>query len=151
MSDKRILPHNIDAEQSLLGGIIIYKHLPSDIEIRSEWFYRAAHRIIFDAMVEIDSKGQEIDSVTLLETLRARNKLEEAGGGTYLATLLERTPGGSNEALRAYARIVREKAIRRSTISVIQGGIHKVTDEDQPIEKTISQIFRKGGSHDYRA
>ena len=141
MRDKSILPHNIEAEQSLLGGIIISKHLPPDIEIRPEWFYRAAHRTIFSTMLEMDSKGLEIDSVTLSDALETKSQLAEIGGGSYIASLLERTPSLSNKALRAYSRIVREKAIRRSTISVTQDAMHKATNEDQPIEETISQIF----------
>lgn len=132
--------YNIEAEQSILGGIILSEHLPPDIEIRPEWFYRAAHRTIFSAILELDTKGHEINSVTLVDKLKAKDKLEEAGGGTYLATLIERTPSHSNQSVEGYARIVREKAVRRKTISTIRGVIEKVVNEEQPIEETIAQL-----------
>src|SRR5262245_44222139 len=88
---ERTPPHNLDAERSVLGGILIrndtYNHAASVIDAGD--FYRDAHRRIFDAMVELNERGDAIDLVTLKEVLARRNELEDVGGVAYLARLVD--------------------------------------------------------------
>src|SRR5262245_54146873 len=113
---RRMPPQSLDAEQSVLGGILLDNGaLDRVIElIGPEDFYREAHRKIFRAMVHLSERSEPADLVTLSETLRARSELEVVGGAGYLAELTERVPTAAN--VGHHARIVREKAILRSLI-----------------------------------
>ncbi len=137
---QRVPPHNLDAESSLIGGILLSGAIPPDVEIRPEWFYRGAHRVIFSTMLGLDAQGEPIDSVSLNNALRERKKLDDVGGASYIAHLMDLTPSLTSESLANYARIIKEKAVRRSTISLLHGAMEMVTDEEQPIEEVIARI-----------
>lgn len=113
---RRIPPQQVEAEQSLLGGILIDNEgLPSALEIlRGDEFYRDAHRIIYRAIQELFEQNEPIDLVTLASLLQEKNQLDAVGGATYLASLLETVPSAANVA--AYAKIVNEKALLRRLI-----------------------------------
>lgn len=113
---RKIPPQQIEAEQSLLGGILIDNEvLPAALEIlRGDEFYRDAHRTIFSAIQDLFERNEPIDLVTLVDLLSEQNKLESVGGATYLASLVEMVPTSTNVA--AYAKIVSEKAILRRLI-----------------------------------
>lgn len=115
---RKLPPHSIEAEESVLGGILIENGvLDSVVELlRPEDFYREAHRKIMRAVIDLNQRNEPIDLVTLAEALRARGELQDAGGAAYLAELAERVPTAANVAY--YARIVREKALLRSLIHV---------------------------------
>ena len=88
----RVPPHNIEAEQSVIGGILLDNEvLPNVLEIlRGGEFYRAAHRTIFGAVIELFERNEPCDLVTLTDLLRSQKKLEEIGGASYLASLVDR-------------------------------------------------------------
>jgi replicative DNA helicase len=113
----RVPPHNIEAEQSVIGGILLDNDvLAGVLEIlRGEEFYRAAHRTIFAAVTELFEKNEPCDLVTLSNLLRSQKKLEEVGGASYLASLVDRVPSAANSS--QYARIVKEKSMVRTLIS----------------------------------
>ncbi|MCE5242785.1 MAG: replicative DNA helicase [Syntrophobacteraceae bacterium] len=113
---RKIPPQQIEAEQSLLGGILIDSDgLPSALEIlRGDEFYRDSHRIIFRAIVDLYERNEPVDLVTAASVLAERNQLEGVGGAPYLATLTEMVPSAANVA--AYAKIVSEKALMRRLI-----------------------------------
>jgi replicative DNA helicase len=113
---KKIPPQQIEAEQSLLGGILIDSGgLPSALEIlRGDEFYRDAHRTIFQAIQALFERNEPVDLVTVADLLAETNQLEAVGGSTYLASLAEMVPSAANVA--AYARIVNEKALLRRLI-----------------------------------
>jgi replicative DNA helicase len=113
---RRVPPQSLDAEQSVLGGILLDNGaLDRVIElIGPDDFYREAHRKIYRAMVYLSERSEPADLVTLSETLRARGEIEVVGGSGYLAELTERVPTAAN--VGHHARIVREKAILRSLI-----------------------------------
>ncbi len=113
---RRIPPQQVEAEQSLLGGILIDNEgLPSALEIlRGDEFYRDAHRVIYRAIQELFEQNEPIDLVTLASLLQEKNQLDAVGGATYLASLLETVPSAANVA--AYAKIVNEKALLRRLI-----------------------------------
>ena len=113
---RKIPPQQIEAEQSLLGGILIDgEGLPSALEIlRGDEFYRDTHRIIFHAIVDLFERNEPVDLVTTASLLAEKNQLEGVGGAPYLSTLTEMVPSAANVA--AYAKIVSEKALLRRLI-----------------------------------
>jgi replicative DNA helicase len=115
---RRVPPQSLEAEQSVLGGILIDNEaLDRVLEfVSADDFYREAHRKIFRAAIELSERDEPADLVTLAETLQAHGELTEVGGRSYLAELADRVPTSANVA--TYARIVREKAILRDLITV---------------------------------
>jgi replicative DNA helicase len=113
---ERPLPHNIEAERSILGAILLDNFvLNAAIEkIRSEDFFLPQHRHIFDRMVQLGEKQQAIDPITLMEDLTRRGELEAAGGVAYISQLADGLPRVTN--VEHYARIVKEKALLRNLI-----------------------------------
>ena len=116
--DVRTPPHSIEAEQAVLGGLLIdasaWDHV-ADV-VRAEDFYRPDHRLIFDSIGVLASTGKPCDVVTVSEHLERTGKLEDAGGLAYLGTLARDTPTAAN--VRAYADIVRERSLLRRLITV---------------------------------
>jgi len=113
---KKIPPQQIEAEQSLLGGILIDNDgLPQALEVlRGDEFYRDAHRIIFSAIQDLFERNEPVDLVTIAALLAEQNRLEAVGGATYLASLANTVPSAAN--VSSYARIVNEKALLRRLI-----------------------------------
>jgi replicative DNA helicase len=109
-------PHSIEAEQAVLGALLIdpaaWDQI-ADVVVAPD-FYRPDHRLIFEALTELLESNRPGDMVTVSEQLERRSRLEEAGGLAYLATLARDTPTAAN--VRAYAEIVRERALLRALI-----------------------------------
>ena len=143
---ERPLPHNLEAERSILGAVLLDNHaLNAAVErLRSEDFFLPQHRHIFERMVQLGEKQQAIDTITLMEDLARSGALEAAGGVAYLSQLADGLPRVTN--VDHYARIVKEKAILRHLIhstSVIQeqalaGG----DDADVILDRAESTIFQ---------
>ncbi len=114
----KIPPHSIEAEQSVLGGLMLDNTAWEKIADRvSEGdFYRRDHRLIFRAIAALADRDSPYDVVTLSEWLEANNELENAGGLAYLGMLAKETPTAAN--ITAYADIVRERSILRQLIRV---------------------------------
>jgi len=114
----RTPPHSIEAEQAVLGSLLIdaraWDHV-ADV-VRAEDFYRPDHRLIFESIGTLAGTSQPCDVVTVSEQLERSGRLEQAGGIAYLGTLARDTPTAAN--VRAYADIVRERSLLRSLIAV---------------------------------
>jgi replicative DNA helicase len=113
---ERTLPHNLEAERSVLGAILVHNdafNLAAQ-SIDSDDFYRDAHRRIFDRMVALNERHEAIDFVTLKEELARAGELDEVGGPAYVASLADGVPRATN--VEYYARIVKEKATLRNLI-----------------------------------
>jgi replicative DNA helicase len=112
----RVPPHNLEAEQAVLGAVLLDSDcLVSVLEkIRAEDFYRTAHRLIFEGMLELWEKQEPIDLVTLTAVLHDRRQLEEVGGVGYLTELANAVPTAAN--VDYYAQIVEEKSLMRRLI-----------------------------------
>lgn len=113
----KIPPHSIEAEQSVLGGLMLDNQtwdLVAD-KVSANDFYRHDHRLIFNSIASLAERGMPLDVVTLSEHLKTAEQLEDAGGLGYLATIAKDTPSAAN--IRAYADIVREKSVLRQLIS----------------------------------
>jgi replicative DNA helicase len=112
----RTLPHNLEAEKSVLGAILIqneaFNHAAELID--SGDFFRDAHRRIFEKMIVLSERGDAIDFVTLKEELSRGGDLDEVGGPAYIASLADGVPRSAN--VEYYAKIVKEKSTLRSLI-----------------------------------
>ena len=112
----RTLPHNLEAEKSVLGAILIqneaFNHAAELID--SADFFRDAHRRIFEKMIALSERGDAIDFVTLKEELSRGGDLDEVGGPAYIASLADGVPRSAN--VEYYAKIVKEKSTLRSLI-----------------------------------
>ena len=114
----RLPPHSVEAEQSLLGGLMLDQRAWDQIAdvVAVDDLYRADHRLIFSAVAALVERNQPPDAVTVSEHLQRLGQLEAAGGLPYLARLVEDTPSAAN--IRAYARIVRDHAMLRRLIEI---------------------------------
>lgn len=114
----KVPPHSIDAEQSVLGGLMLDNEawdLVAD-RVAEDDFYRQGHRLIFSAIRSLQDRAEPCDVITLSESLQARGVIEEAGGLSYLGELAQGTPSSVNIA--AYADIVRERSVTRQLTQV---------------------------------
>ncbi|MES2104525.1 MAG: replicative DNA helicase [Pseudomonadota bacterium] len=114
----RVPPHSIEAEQSVLGGLLLDNAAWDRIAdfIREDDFYRYDHRIIFACMVKLINGSKPADVITVFEALTGLGKAEDAGGLTYLNALAQNTPSAAN--IRRYAEIVRDRGVLRKLITV---------------------------------
>lgn len=109
-------PQNLEAEESILSAILIDNSSLIDVLdiLTAEDFYRSAHQIIFSAVIDLFSKNEPIDLITLTNLLRKKKQLDEIGGATYLAKLVDSIPLAVNT--QHYAKIIHEKAHLRRLI-----------------------------------
>ena len=114
----KIPPHSIEAEQSVLGGLMLDNEAWDRVAERvvSKDFYTRTHKFIFEAMEKLVDLHQPIDLITISETLEKNNQLEGIGGFAYLGEIAKNTPSAAN--ITAYADIVRERAVVREMIGV---------------------------------
>ena len=141
----RTLPHNLDAERSVLGAILIDNeafNIAASV-IDAQAFFREAHRRIFDRMVALNERSQPIDLVTLTEELDRAGDLNETGGPAYIAALLDGVPRATN--VEYYAKIVKEKATLRALIfsanKILSNAYEADQDADLILDEAESSIF----------
>lgn len=143
---ERPLPHNLDAERSVLGAILLDNHaLNAAVELlRPEDFFLEQHRRLFHRMVALAEQHQAIDPVTLAEELERHGELQAAGGAAYLAQLMEGVPRTTH--IEHYARIVKEKALLRNLIHVTeaiqQQALEADRQADEILDRAESLIFQ---------
>ena len=114
----RVPPHSVEAEQSVLGGIMLDNSAWDAVadQLTEEDFYRREHRLIFRAVADLAAKAQPFDAITISDWLTANNLLDQAGDLAYIGRLASDTPSAA--AVSAYAEIVRQRSVRRSLIAV---------------------------------
>ncbi|MBP7073396.1 MAG: replicative DNA helicase [Clostridia bacterium] len=134
---QRIPPNNIEAEQSVLGAMLLDKEAISTATefISGEDFYREAHKEIFEAIVDIYNKGEPVDLITLTEKLKTRNTLEAVGGITFLTNLMDAVPTTHN--VKYYAKIVEDKSLLRKLIKSSNEIIQKSYQAEEDIGEII--------------
>jgi replicative DNA helicase len=141
----RLPPQNVEAEQSVLGAIILdNESLPKAIEILStDDFYRETHRRLYGAILSLFEKNEPIDIVTLTDYLRRTNELESIGGLSYLSSLASGVLTSAN--IKYHAKIVREKALLRSLIQTATHIASRVyedsLDADEMVDYAEKMIF----------
>ena len=139
------LPHNLEAERSVLGAILIHNdafNVAAEV-IDSGDFFRDAHRRVFDKMVDLNERNQVIDLVTLKDELGRSGDLDEVGGAAYIAALADGVPRSTN--VEHYARIVKEKATLRNLIhsagKILATAYRAEEDPDVLLDQAEQEIF----------
>jgi replicative DNA helicase len=142
---ERTLPHNLEAERSVLGAILIQNdafNLAAQL-IDSKDFYRDAHRRIFDRMAALSERNHAIDFVTLKEELSKSGELDEVGGPSYVASLADGVPRATN--VEYYAKIVKEKSTLRNLIyaanKIVADAYGAEQESDLILDEAESAIF----------
>src|SRR5437762_8839266 len=142
---ERTLPHNLEAERSVLGAILLHNdafNLAAEV-IDSGDFFRDAHRRIFDKMVKLSERGDAIDLVTLKEELGRSSELDEVGGPAYITALVDGVPRSTN--VQHYSRIVKEKSTLRHLIfsanKILATAYDAEEDADVLLDRAEHAIF----------
>jgi replicative DNA helicase len=142
---ERSLPHNLEAERSVLGAILVHNdafNLAVQV-IDSSDFYRDAHRRVFDKMIALNERAQAIDFVTLKEELSRAGELDEVGGPAYIASLADGVPRATN--VEYYAKIVKEKSTLRALITaagkILANAYEADQESDLILDEAESAIF----------
>ncbi|MCW2758328.1 MAG: DnaB domain protein helicase, C-terminal domain protein, partial [Nocardioidaceae bacterium] len=152
----RMPPQDADAEMSVLGSMMMSKDAIADVneQIKGGDFYRPAHESIHDAIVELYSKGEPADPVTVAAELQRRGELTKVGGAPYLHTLTHNVPIAANAGF--YAGIVREKSILRRLVDagtrIAQMGYAGEGDVDDTVDRAQQEVYAvtdKRTSEDY--
>ncbi len=136
---ERTLPHNLEAERSVLGAILVHNDAFNTAAqvIESRDFYRDAHRRIFDRMITLSERNEAIDFVTLKEELSRGGDLDDVGGPAYIASLVDGVPRATN--VEYYARIVKEKATLRNLIYAANKILTNAYEADQEPELILDE------------
>jgi len=150
LSSHKIPPQNLEAEQSVLGGILIENQAINKVMeiLTPDDFYRDGHRKIYAALIDLSERDEPADLITLTNELRKKDQLDAIGGASYLASLIDSVPTAAN--IEYYARIVREKAVLRKLIETSteiitqsyqdRGDVENFLDE---AEKAIFEISER--------
>ncbi len=141
---ERSLPHNLDAERSVLGAILLNNaaYVEAVRLVKPADFFRDAHRRIFEAMVRLlERKGGAVDFLLLREEMTRRGDLEDAGGAAYLSQLVDGVPRSTN--VRYYADIVRQKSRSRALIFALNKGIAASYEQDLEIDVVLEDVDRE--------
>ncbi len=137
------MPYSLEAEQAVLGSILIEPSCITQIPIiiKPEYFYLPQHRAIFSIMQEIDTLGGKIDPLIVLEKLKSQKIYDEAGGKQYLFQLAQLVP--STENVEAYSRIIREKYYIRTLISVSRTIIEEASSSTESADILLESAEQK--------
>ena len=141
----KIPPHDIDAEQAVLGSMLTDKDaVNAAIEtLKEDAFYREDNRAIYQAIINLYSKSEPIDIITLKDELESMDKFEQVGGYEYLASLTDKVPTTAN--VQKYIKIVEEKAILRNLIKtaneIIELGYDPAEDVEDIMDNAEKKIF----------
>jgi replicative DNA helicase len=135
----RLPPYNLDAEQAVLGSMLLDRDTISQVEelLNANDFYRKPHGLIFTAIVDIMERGEPVDMITVIDELRNQGNLERIGGSSYIASLASSVPTASNAMY--YSRIVEQKSVLRR---LIEAGTKIATlgyETDSPVEELVDQ------------
>jgi replicative DNA helicase len=155
---ERTPPHDVAAEQCSLGGMLLSKDAISDVieVIRPADHYRPAHQVIHEAILDLYSRGEPADAITVANELTRRGEIARVGGAPYLHTLISSVPTAANAGY--YARIVRERAILRRLVEagtrIVQFGYAGDADADELVDRAEAEVFavtERRTSEDYHS
>jgi len=142
VSSHKIPPQNLEAEQSVLGGILIENSAINKVTeiLDVNDFYRDAHRKIFNALIDLSERDEPADLITLTNELRKKDQLDAVGGASYLASLIDSVPTAAN--IEYYAKIVKEKAILRKLIETSTEIITQSYEDRGDVESFLDDAER---------
>src|SRR5499427_6710606 len=141
----RTPPHDLAAEQCVLGGMMLSKDAISDVldVIKSRDYYRPAHQVVHEVIMDLYGRGEPADAVTVAAELTRRGDIGRVGGAPYLHTLIASVPTAANAGY--YARIVRERAIQRRLVEVgtriVQLGYAGDADADELVDRAQAEVY----------
>ncbi|GAB4433190.1 MAG: replicative DNA helicase [bacterium] len=141
----KILPHNIEAEQSILGGILLDKDVINKVAevIQPDDFYLDSHKKIYQAILEICDRNEPLDLITLTDFFLKKGILEQVGGASYLSKLIDNIPSSAN--IIHHAKIVKEKSILRKLINVTgdiyNNSFEPIADVEEYLDEAEEKIF----------
>ena len=143
MMGDRMPPQNNEAEQSVLGSILLQPSaLISAMEfIQANDFYRRSHQLIFQVMIELNDKNEEIDVITVANLLERSGQLEDIGGTPYLAELSNVVPTAAN--VEYYAKIVEERSLLRRLIQASTDIISDTYEESEEVSSLLDHAEQK--------
>jgi len=142
---ERTPPHDVAAEQCVLGGMLLSKDAISDVieVIRPADHYRPAHQLIHEAILDLYGRGEPSDAITVANELTRRGEIARIGGAPYLHTLIASVPTAANAGY--YARIVRERAILRRLVEagtrIVQFGYAGDADVDELVDRAQAEVY----------
>jgi len=141
-SSHKLPPQHIEAEQSVLGGILIENEAINRVTeiLDPEDFYRDAHRKIFNALINLSERDEPADLITLTNELRKIDQIDSIGGASYLASLIDSVPTAAN--IEYYAKIVKEKAILRKLIQTSTEIITQSYEDRGDVEGFLDEAER---------
>jgi replicative DNA helicase len=140
----RTPPHSIDAEQGVLGSMLISPRetIAECVEkINEQYFYVPAHRTIYEVLVELWNGGQAIDLITFTQVLRDRHLLENVGGAAFVTSLFTFVPTAAN--VQYYLEIVRDKYILREIISAATESVRRAYEEQDEVNNLLDEVEQK--------
>ena len=146
----RVPPSSLDSETAVLGAVLLDNEalMPVLETLRAEDFYRQAHQLLFQAMLNLGERHEPIDIVTLSSELRAAKQLDAVGGVEYLSFLVDAVPTAANTLY--YARIIREMSLRRKLIheagEIAEEAMNAQGDFDDFIDNVEQRIFKVSDS-----
>lgn len=142
MGNLKIPPYSIEAEQSVLGSMLLSKEaiFVAAERLRAEDFYKESHRKIFDSILELNENGEPVDLITLTELLRSKRQIEQVGGAVYLTTLTEAVPTTSN--ISYYCDIVQEKSLLRRLIETSSDILSMAYEPKEDVENVLDKAER---------
>ncbi|MEN8904666.1 MAG: replicative DNA helicase [Clostridiales bacterium] len=141
----KVPPHSIEAEQSVLGSMILEKEVISLVieKLKKDDFYRNDHKEIYEAIIELFDKGEPVDLITITDSLKKRGTLDSIGGIDYVTDIITAVP--TTESSRHYAKIIEEKSILRKLIKIsseiMNLGYEAAEDVSFIIDKAEKSIF----------
>ncbi len=140
---ERVPPQNIEAEQAVLGAMLIKKEAIVEVQeiLRPDDFYREAHRIVYEAMAELQNNDEAVDLVTLTEQLRKAEKLDKIGGISFVTQLANAVPTAAN--VTYYAKIVKEKAELRNLINAATEIAGAAYEDVENVETIMDEAEKK--------
>jgi replicative DNA helicase len=143
---ERTPPHDVAAEQSVLGGMLLSQNAIAEVleVLRATDFYRPAHQILYDTILDLYGRGEPADAVTIVAELTKRGDINRVGGAPYLHTLMATVPTAANAGY--YAKIVRERAVLRKLVEVgtriVQlGYASEGADADEVLDRAQAEVF----------
>lgn len=136
-------PQNIEAEQAVLGAIFLNTDALADAMeyVEADDFYRRAHQILFQAMIDLNNDGEAIDVLTVQNYLTTNNQLDDVGGVAYIAELATSVPTAANAGY--YAKIVEEKSMLRRLISTATNIITQANNGDDDVPSLLDSAERQ--------
>ena len=145
-SDPRVAPHNLEAEQSTLGGMLLSQEAVAEVfeAVSGVDFYAPKHELIFNAILSLFGKGEPTDVIAVSDELNKSGNLLKAGGADYLHSLTSYVPTAANASY--YAKIVSDKAILRRLIDagtrIAQSGYESQGEVEDLVNQAQAEVYK---------